>query len=100
MADIMPKFPGGDAARIKYMVENVKYPETAKDKGSQGTVYISFVVEKDGSITNPKIAKGVENSLDAEAFRVVNSMPKWIAGTDKGKPVRVQFTMPIQFKLN
>jgi len=98
--DNMPKFPGGDAARVKYMVENVQYPETAKKQGVQGTVYVSFVVEKDGRITNTKVVRGVENSLDAEAFRVVNSMPKWIPGTNKGKPVRVQFNMPIQFKLS
>lgn len=107
--DNMPKFPGGDAARVKYMVENVQYPEIAKKKGVQGTVYVSFVVEKDGSITNTKVIKRIMNvkeveeavnALDAEAFRVVSSMPKWIPGTDKGKAVRVQFNMPIQFKLS
>ena len=96
----MPKFPGGDAARVKYMVENIKYPEPAKKQGLQGTVYVSFVIEKDGRITTTKVVRGVENSLDAEAFRVVSAMPNWIPGTDKGKPVRVQFNMPIQFKLN
>lgn len=96
----MPQFPGGDAARVTYMIENIKYPETAKNKGLQGTVYVSFVVEKDGRITNTKVIKGVESSLDAEAFRVVSAMPKWKPGTDKGKPVRVQFNMPIQFKLS
>jgi protein TonB len=95
----MPQFPGGDEARVKYMVENVKYPETSKDKGVQGSVYVSFVVEKDGRITNTKVIRGVEKSLDAEAFRVVSAMPKWIPGSEKGKPVRVQFNMPIQFKL-
>ena len=96
----MPQFAGGDEARIKYMIENVKYPEAAMKQGKQGTVYVSFVVEKDGSITNTKVIRGVENSLDAEAFRVVSAMPKWKPGTDKGKPVRVQFNMPIQFKLS
>ena len=100
IAETMPQFPGGDVARVKYMVENIKYPETAKNKGLQGTVYVSFVVEKDGSITNTKVIRGVESSLDAEAFRVVSAMPKWKPGTDKGKPVRVLFNMPIQFKLS
>ncbi len=100
IAETMPQFPGGDAARVTYMIENLKYPETAKNKGLQGTVYVSFVVEKDGRITNTKVIKGVESSLDAEAFRVVSAMPKWKPGTDKGKPVRVQFNMPIQFKLS
>ena len=95
----MPQFPGGDEARVKYMIENVKYPETAKDKGVQGSVYVSFVVEKDGRITNTKVVKGVEKSLDTEAFRVVSAMPKWTPGKEKGKAVRVQFNMPIQFKL-
>ena len=95
----MPQFPGGEAARFKYMMENVIYPETAKEQGIQGTVYVSFIVEKDGSITNTKVKRGVEKSLDKEALRVVSTMPKWSPGTQEGKSVRVQFNMPISFKL-
>ena len=100
VVETMPQFPGGEDARVRYMVENIKYPEQAKEKGIQGTVYVSFVVEKNGSITNPKIIRSVEKSLDAEAFRVISAMPKWIPGSQKGKPVRVQFNMPIKFKLD
>jgi periplasmic protein TonB len=104
----MPQFPGGENARIEYMINNVKYPAIAKEKGVEGTVYISFVIEKDGSISNTNVirrilnVKGVgpaEKSLDAEAIRVVSAMPKWIPGSQGGKHVRVQFTMPIKFKL-
>ncbi len=95
----MPQFPGGDEARIKYMIENVKYPESAKKEGLQGTVYISFVVEKDGQIADAKVVRGIGKACDDEALRVVSAMPKWIPGTQKGQAVRVQFNMPIKFAL-
>ena len=82
------------------MINNVRYPETAMKQGLQGIVYVSFVVEKDGRIADAKIAKGIGNPLDEEALRVVMAMPKWVPGYDKGKPVKVLFTMPIQFKLS
>ena len=109
VVDQMPQFPGGDEARVKYMVENIRYPEQAKKQGLQGTVYVSFVVEQDGSISNSKVIKRITNSkemgaavnsLDAEALRVVSEMPKWSPGKQNGKLVRVQFNMPIKFKLS
>lgn len=99
VADAMPQFPGGDEARTLYMMKNIKYPKAAREKGIQGTVYVSFVVEKNGIIGEAKVAKGIGYSCDEEALRVVKAMPNWIPGSDKGKPVRVQFTMPIKFKL-
>lgn len=96
----MPQYPGGEEARMNYMIKNVKYPKEAKEKGIQGTVYATFIVEKDGSINNVKIIKGIDTRCDEEAFRVVSEMPKWKPGTQNGKAVRVKFTMPISFKLN
>ncbi len=96
----MPQFPGGDEARTKYMINTIKYPDEAKKKGLQGTVYVGFIVEKDGSISSTKVQRGIGEPCDLEAIRVVQSMPKWTPGTQNGKPVRVSFTMPISFKLN
>ena len=96
----MPQFPGGADALIEYMKKNVIYPNKAKEKGVQGTVYVSFIVEKDGSVSNVNILKGIGGECDEEALRVVKEMPKWKPGLYKGKPARVQFTMPIYFKLN
>ena len=96
----MPEYPGGNDARVKFLVENVKYPEEARKNGISGTVYVSFVVEKDGEITNVKILRGVDELLDNEALRVVKMMPAYEPGMQRGKPVRVQFTLPIQFNLD
>ncbi len=95
----MPKFPGGEKARIEYLLNNIKYPDEAKKKGVQGTVYITFVVEADGSITNPKVLRGFDKLCDEEAYRVIKAMPKWEPGSQKGKLVRVQFNLPIKFTL-
>lgn len=95
----MPEFPGGDAALKKFLVEAVKYPVIAQENGIQGKVYVTFVVDKDGSVTNAVIARGVDPSLDKEALRVVNSQPKWKPGKQRGKPVKVSFTVPISFVL-
>ncbi len=95
----MPEFPGGDAARIKFFSENVKYPLVAKETGVQGPVYVTFVVEKDGSISNIKLLRGIGAGCDEEAERVVTMMPKWKPGRQNGKEVRVQFNMPISFVL-
>lgn len=95
----MPEFPGGDAALKAYLAQSVKYPTIAQENGIQGKVYVSFVVGKDGSITNAKIARSVDPSLDKEALRVVNSLPKWKPGKQGGKPVRVSYTVPINFVL-
>lgn len=95
-----PEFPGGVNAMMDYLRGNLKYPESAKKNKQEGRVFIGFVVEKDGSVTNVKVLRGVCEELDNEAVRVVKSMPTWIAGRDKGEPVRVQYTLPIVFKLN
>ncbi|SDO00396.1 TonB family C-terminal domain-containing protein [Prevotella communis] len=96
----MPEFPGGKEALMKFISENVKYPKEAEEKGLQGRVVVRYVIEKDGSISEVEIAKSVNEYLDAEAIRVVNAMPKWIPGKQKGEPVRVKFTIPITFRLS
>jgi len=95
----MPSFPGGVEARTKFLMENIIYPLEAREKGYQGTVYLTFVVEPDGRITNLRMLKGVHPSIDAEAVRVVKLMPNWEPGKQRSKPVRVQFNMPIKFTL-
>ena len=95
----VPEYKGGDEARIKYLQQTIHYPEKAKEKNMQGTVYITFVVEKDGSVSNIKVLRGVCESLDAEAVRVISSMPDWTPGRQRGKAVRVQYNMPIRFVL-
>lgn len=94
----MPEFPGGQAALFKYLSENVEYPLIAKENGIQGRVMCEFIVDKDGSITEVKVTRSVDPSLDREAVRVIKSMPKWNPGKQKGKPVRVKYTMPINFR--
>jgi len=96
----MPVYPGGDDARIKFMVENIKYPAKARENGIQGTVYISFVVETDGKITNVKTIRGIGSGCDEEAERVISMMPSWKPGIQRGQPVRVQFNMPVKFSLD
>ena len=96
----MPKFPGGDLGLMKYIQQNVKYPPIAKEYNITGKVYVSFIVDKSGSVTNVKIVRGVDKNLDAEAMRVVKSLPKYKPGKQKGKFVRVKFTIPINFTLN
>lgn len=95
----MPEFPGGDAALRAFIAQSVKYPTIAQENGIQGKVYVNFVVGKDGSISQAKIARGVDPALDKEALRVVNSLPKWKPGKQGGKPVRVSYTVPINFVL-
>jgi len=95
-----PEFPGGDPARLAFIEQNVRYPKQAQEEGIQGRVALQFVVEKDGSITNVEILRGVDPELDVEALRVVRAMPKWIPGKQKGQPVRVRFTLPITFRLH
>ena len=96
----MPEFPGGEVALRKWIVANIKYPVIATENGVQGKVYVQFVVDKDGSISNARVARSVDPSLDKEALRVVNSLPKWNPGKQRGKPVRVSYTVPINFVLN
>jgi protein TonB len=94
-----PEFPGGDKALKEYIVNNIRYPEVARQSGISGIVYVQFVVEKDGSISDVKVLRGIGGGCDEEAMRVVKSMPKWKPGKQRGQPVRVYFTLPIEFKL-
>jgi len=95
----MPSFPGGDAALMQFLSKNIKYPVVAEENGIQGRVIATFVVERDGSITDVKVVKSVDPSLDKEAVRVLKSMPKWIPGKQNGSNVRVKYTVPVTFRL-
>ena len=95
----MPSFPGGDAALMKFLSEHIKYPVVAEENGIQGRVIATFVVERDGSITDVKVIKSVDPSLDKEAIRVLKSMPKWIPGKQNASAVRVKDTVPVTFRL-
>ncbi len=100
VVDHMPKFPGGDAARMKYLQENIVYPESVRKAGEQGIVYVTFVVEADGQITNVKVLRGLGEALDKSALDAINGMPVWEPGKKDGEAVAVQFTMPIKFTLD
>jgi len=93
-------FPGGEPARMKFLQENIKYPQIAREMGIQGTVYVTFVVEPSGKLTGVKVLRGIGGGCDEEAMRVVSIMPKWTPGKQRGQAVRVQFNMPIKFVLN
>ena len=107
----MPEFPGGMGECLKFLMKNAKYPTISQENGVQGKVSVKFVIEKDGSIADPfvvekdgsvsniKVVRGVDASLDKEAVRVVSVMPKWKPGKQRGKPVRVSYTVPVIFKL-
>lgn len=95
----MPSFPGGMGELMKFLGNNIKYPAVAQENGIQGRVIIQFVVEKDGSVANPVVVKGVDPALDKEALRVVKSMPNWTPGKQRGKAVRVKYTVPVTFRL-
>ncbi len=96
----MPEFPGGQIAMLDFLSKNIRYPEEAHKAGIQGRVVATFVVEKDGSISNAKVMRSIDPLLDAEALRVISSMPNWIPGKQDGKPVAVKYTIPVTFKLN
>ena len=95
----MPEFPGGDLALRKYIANQIKYPVIAQENGIQGKVYVTFVVGKTGKVANASIARGVDPSIDKEALRVVNALPTWKPGKQRGKPVNVSYTVPINFVL-
>lgn len=95
-----PSFPGGEEARIRYLTDNLRYPQMAREAGIQGTVFVTFVVERDGSVTDVRVLRGIGGGCDEEAVRVVRNMPRWQPGRQRGQPVRVQFNMPIRFVLN
>lgn len=96
----MPEFPGGNAALNAYLKKNIKYPQICRENNIQGRVLIQFIVNKDGSIVEPEVVKSVNPYLDNEAIRVISTMPKWTPGEQRGKTVRVKFTVPVNFKLN
>ena len=95
----MPKFPGGDAGLMSFMKDNIKYPAEAEKAGKQGRVVVTFVVGKDGAVNNAKVVRSVDEKLDAEALRVVNAMPKWQPGKQRGQEVNVMYTIPVTFRL-
>ena len=97
--EIMPEFPGGDLALLRFLSNSVKYPVIAQEAYIQGTVYVNFVIDRDGSVTNAKVIREVDPSLDKEALRVVNNLPKWKPGMQQGTPVRVSYSVPISFVL-
>lgn len=94
-----PEFPGGQAALLKHIATHTEYPEIAKENGIQGRVYIQFVIDKNGKVTNVSIARGIDPNLDKEAKRVVRNLPAWKPGKQRGKPVPVTYVVPINFKL-
>lgn len=97
--EVMPEFPGGMQGLFEYMQNNVNYPKEAKNQKIEGRVIVSFIVEKDGSISDVHPLTAVHPLLDKEAMRLVNEMPRWKPGTEKGKAVRVSFALPVSFKL-
>jgi protein TonB len=95
----MPEFPGGMEKLMEYLSKNIKYPSIAQENNIQGRVIVEFVVNKDGSIVDPKVMRSVDSSLDNEAMRVIKAMPKWTPGKQRGKAVRVRYTVPVLFRL-
>lgn len=97
--EVKPMFVGGEDAMIKFLSKNIKYPSIARDKGVQGTVYVSFIIDKEGNVTSVEIAKGLEKNLDKETLRVIKKMPKWSPGKQRGIPVKVKYTIPVNYTL-
>ena len=95
----MPSYPGGEQKLMEYVAKNIKYPQIARETGIQGRVFVGFVVEPDGSVSNVKVLRGIGGGCDEEAVRVVKSMPKWKPGKQRGKAVRVSYMLPVNFKL-
>ena len=99
VVESMPAYPGGEPALYAFLAENIKYPQMAKESGIQGRVFVTFVVERDGSVTDVRVLRGIGGGCDEEAIRVVKSMPKWTPGKQRGKSVRVQYNLPVKFTL-
>lgn len=99
VVEVMPEFPGGMQACLRYLAKNIEYPKAAQDAKEQGRVIVQMIISKEGKLINPKIVKGVSSTLDQEAIRVINSMPDWKPGTQKGVPVNVKYTVPVMFRL-
>lgn len=100
VVESMPEFPGGEEAMYQFLDNNIQYPDEAKENNIQGRVFVTFVVEKDGAICSVEVLRGIGHGCDEEAVRVVEAMPNWIPGKQRGEPVRVQFNLPIKFTLN
>ena len=99
VVEVMPDFPGGQAALMQFLAKNIKYPTIAQENGTQGRVIVQFVVNKDGSVVDPVVVRSVDPYLDKEALRVIGTMPKWKPGMQRGKAVRVKYTVPVMFRL-
>lgn len=99
VVEVQPEFPGGMDSMYAFIQKNLIYPEKAKAEGIEGRVFITFTIEKDGSVSNVKILRGIGGGCDEAAKEVIEKMPKWKPGTQRGKPVRVQFNLPIKFEL-
>jgi protein TonB len=99
VAETMPEFPGGYAALMKYLSENIKYPDIARETGITGTVGVTFIIEPDGSVSSIAVLRGVAGGCTEEAVRVVSEMPYWTPGKQRGKPVRVRMSLPVKFSL-
>ena len=99
MVEKMPNFPGGQSALISFLAKTIQYPKEAQEKGIQGVVVCSFIVEKDGSLSDVTVIRGLDPVLDKEALRVIGEMPKWTPGTQRGQAVRVKYTVPLTFRL-
>lgn len=97
--EVMPEYPGGEQALMNDLIGSIKYPDEAKKNGIQGKVFVSFVIDEQGKVTNAKIERGVEASLDQESLRVVNGLKTWTPGKEKGKIVKVAYTIPINYAL-
>lgn len=95
----MPEFPGGDTALMQYINKSIKYPVIAQENGIQGRVVVTFVINKDGKVVDAQVVRGVDPALDKEALRVINTLPAWKPGKQRGKPVRVKYTFPVLFRL-
>ena len=99
LAEVMPLFPGGDAGILKFLKEHIRYPSRARANRTEGMVVVSFIVDRNGSLTNIKVVRGIGNGCEEEAIRVLGTMPKWSPGKVKGKDVRVQMNLPVKFDL-
>lgn len=99
VVESMPVFPGGEVKMMEFIAKNLKYPALARESGIQGRVFVYFVVEPDGSVSNARVARGIGGGCDEEAIRVINAMPKWSPGKQRNRPVRVSFTIPVRFVL-
>lgn len=99
VVESMPEYPGGPEEMMRFIAQNIKYPPIARESGIQGRVFVNFVVEPNGSVSNVKVLRGIGGGCDEEAIRVVQSMPKWTPGRQRGKAVRVSFNLPVRFTL-